>query len=91
MAQVTHPYVVVDGDWGYASGSGTATYRLYINGAVKTAWTATAPETTNHVADNASNLHSQNLDIAISLQCSTNAGTAQVRAALWGASQRQSS
>lgn len=90
MAQVTHPYVVVDGDWGYASGAGTATYRLYINGVVKTSWTATVVETTNHVADNSDNLHAQNLDIAVSLQCSTNAATAQVRAALWGASQRQS-
>lgn len=90
LAQVTHPYVVVDGDWGYASGAGTATYRLYINGVVKSTWAATAVETTNHVADNTNNLHAQNLDIAISLQCSTNAGTAQVRAALWGASQRQS-
>lgn len=90
MAQVTHPYVVVDGDWGYASGAGTATYRLYINGVVKSTWAATVVETTNHVADNSNNLHAQNLDISISLQCSTNAGTAQVRAALYGASQRQS-
>lgn len=90
MSQVTHPYVIVDGDWGYASGLGTATYRLYINGVVKTTWTATSPETTNHVANNASNIHQRNLDITISLQCSTNTGTAQVRAALWGAAQRQS-
>lgn len=91
LAQVTHPKLIVDGDWGYASGGpGTATYRLKVNGVTIGTWTATGVETTNHVYDNLAFLHTQNLDVVITLQCSTNAGTAQVRCAPYGLSQRQS-
>lgn len=37
---VSHPWIQVDGTWGHASGSGTVTYRLKINGNQVGTWNA---------------------------------------------------
>lgn len=41
-ASITHPWIQVDGVWGHATGSGTVTYRLKVNGTQVGTWTATS-------------------------------------------------
>lgn len=41
-ATISHPWIQVDGVWGHASGSGTVTYRLKVNGIEVGNWTAAA-------------------------------------------------
>lgn len=91
IAQVTHPAIQVDGEWGYGSGGpGTATYRLYIHNILVGSWTATVRETSNHPFTISSFLHEQDRGIRITMQCSTNVGTAQVFCEPLGVTMRQS-
>ncbi len=43
-AAVSHPWIQLDGVWGHATGSGTVTYRLKVNGNTVGTWTASTGE-----------------------------------------------
>jgi hypothetical protein len=90
IGEVWHPKLYVSGNFGYASGSGTATYRAWIENDEIGSWSETVPATSDYGPfDISPYMRQRNLTVLVSMVCSTNTGSAQVRVALLGCLQRR--